>query len=102
MQVICRMQIHASMSSCSSLDLYVHRVIEIPFCPPVGIEISDGDWSCIVESLWFQDGQLYALTAADEELYKRPGSRPIDEIAAEYVADGWVLDKGGPEAKLNG
>ncbi len=93
MKVIFKKQIHGSMSSSSSTDIWLSHVMEMPFVPPERMEVGDGDWCDTVESLCYIDGQLFAFTAANMELYGRPGTRAIGKIAEEYVRSGWTISK---------
>lgn len=89
MRVIFVKQVHGCFASMSSLDVYLEKVVELPFVPPVGMYVQFGDWSTEVASLCFADGQLLAYTEPDKELYRNPDSRPIEEIVSEYIEMGW-------------
>ncbi len=104
-QIIFKKQIHSCFASMSSNDVYLHRVVHLPFVPHVGMEVIEGDeWSDTVKSLCVKDGLLFAITDSDKELYEAGFNRmtgngatkprSIDEIVSEYVSDGWAVSEG--------
>lgn len=100
--VIC---IHASRSGCSSADVYMERMLDLPFMPFPGLEVSSGDWECRVESCWYQhDMAIFSCLGVDNKEISNAKSRgqehrAIEEIVAEYLGNGWEVGTfGGREA----
>ena len=98
-KIVFKKQVHSCFQSISSGDVFLHRLVEMPFVPPVGMEVYDGDWSATVEKLCWKDGTVYAITTADKELYdadlrREKKKRSIEEVVAEYTHDGWAVGFG--------
>ena len=99
MRVVFKKQVHSCVASWSSNDVYLEREIEMPFVPPIGMEVCDGDWSAEVASLRWKNGTVFAFTEADKELYnhqlhrRTEPARPLDEIVKDWTKCGWQLTK---------
>ena len=97
--IVFKLHIHGCFATMSSLDVHMSHDVAMPFIPPVGMEVIDGEWSAVVESLVYCNGVVLAFVPEDKELYdaglknERP-QRTIDEIVAEYEQQGWVRSKG--------
>lgn len=72
-----------------SRDLLFSRVVEMPYVPPVGMEVIEGDWSATVESVVFADGVTYAFTETDRTTGERTDAE-LDELLKEYLGEGWI------------
>lgn len=78
----------------SSDDVWLSHVMELPFVPPIDMEVCDGDWTGCVVSLCYSNDKVFAFTDDDRELHHRPGIRPIEDIVLEYVDEGWAKSNG--------
>jgi hypothetical protein len=100
MIVVFKKQVHGCFASGSTLDKWLSRKVEMPFVPPVGMDVCEGDWGATVVELVYKDGIVYAFTSADKELYNhglhrsQEPCRTVDEIVVQYVEDGWVVSDG--------
>jgi hypothetical protein len=72
----------------STLDRVFGRVVEMPYCPPVGMEVIDGEFDAVVESLVYCNGVTYAFTAPDTATGYRL-TIEMDRRAAEAIEAGW-------------
>jgi len=91
MQVCFKLEIRTGIGS-SSDDVIFSHVVEMPFAPPVGMEVIDGDWSETVGSLVWSDGTLFAFA----EPWKTNRRRTPEELAEEIALAeslGWVRSK---------
>ena len=99
-KVVFKKHVHSCFAGMSSNDIYLHREIEMPFVPQIGMEVSFDDFNATVESLCWAKGVLWAFTEPDKELYnhqlhKHVGKpRSIEEVAAEWVESGWQISDG--------
>jgi len=97
-------QIHGCFASVSSLDVMLHKDIQLPFPPSVGIEVSIGDICEVIDSIWvnIDKKEVTLFTQSNEEIsdYELHGdragyiARPIDEIVEEYTDLGWEVENG--------
>ncbi len=98
-RVFFRKQIHGSFSSCSSADVWVYRLVELPFAPFQGLEVADGDWDAVVQSVCYEidKAKIVAFTEEDKEIYdaqlRRVPHRTVQEIAREYTDAGWFIEE---------
>jgi len=97
--VVFKKQVHACFAGSSSRDVYLHRVVAMPFIPPVGMEVIDGDWCATVDELCWKDGVVFAFTSPDKELYDAglsgdSGSRSLAEIVKDWTEQGWAVSSG--------
>ena len=76
----------------------MERTVVLPIPPCLGLEVSDGDWSAAINSLYLpiETGVVEAWSE-DKEIYnamanKQP-HRSIQEITKEYEEAGWQLRK---------
>ena len=72
----------------SSNDVLLSYVMELPFIPPVGMEVCDGDWGATVASLAFKDGIVFAF----EEPICLSGEG-IASVVNESLEEGWVMSQ---------
>lgn len=74
-------------------DVYLKRVMSLPFCPPLGMLVIDGNWEAMVTELVWDEDEKYieAWTHADNTLMKEldADKSPL-EIAEEYT--GWKVE----------
>lgn len=92
-------QIHSCFSSFSTSDIFIERLITLPFIPVIGMYIQQGNFDAeITELHWNNDKMLFiAYTEPNKELYdiKQPlfadTNRRVFEIAQEYEKDGWTI-----------
>jgi G:T-mismatch repair DNA endonuclease (very short patch repair protein) len=101
MKIKFRLQIHGAFASASSEDVYMYRLVEMPFPPFVGMEVSDGDdFDVTVHEVWWHGskGRYEAFVESDKEIYNamlhREPHRDIKEIVKEWKESGWKEDKG--------
>jgi hypothetical protein len=87
MQIVFKFRVAQGSGMCSA-DLLFSRVIEMPYVPPVGMEVIEGDWSATVASVVFADGVTYAFVEDDRARGER---MPIEmqKLSDEYSRDGW-------------
>ena len=92
MKVCFKRVIKAVRHGGSSRDVWLSYPMELPFVPQVGMEVCDGDWSCTVASLAYNDGWVFAF---GEEI--QPPSERTDEeiegIVEDEILDGWLLSE---------
>jgi len=100
MKATIRKQIHSNFASISSGDIWLEYSLEIPFVPPIGMELVDGDWEAIVkEVVWdIGIGELKIYVPSDDTLYRADLDRVepdqiLQEIVDEYLALGWHLEE---------
>lgn len=69
---------------------FLRRVFALPFVPCVGMEISCGDWSCLIHQCNYAiDTEEFRCSAEpDMETHGEPHPS-IEEIVAGYLAEGW-------------
>lgn len=67
MKVTLRKQIHSSFASASTGDVWVNKVIEMPFVPPVGMTIDGNHGFCETIKEIVYDFSLKRTTAYVEE-----------------------------------
>lgn len=90
MQVVFKLVVHAGIGMSSEDRIFSH-VVDMPFLPPVGMEVCDGGWCATVESLCFANNQLFAF-AAPNRCDARVGFRTkktLDALSEDYIAEGW-------------
>jgi len=92
MQVCFKLQVCEGIGTSSS-DRMFSRVIELPFVPPVGMEVCEGDWSATVESLCYANGMVFAFVEVDRAT-KRREKDEMNAIAAYYEDAGWDRSDG--------
>lgn len=101
------MEVCFKLRVCSGLgirsgDRIFSRLVEMPFVPPVGMEVIERDWSATVESLVYSDGQVIAFAEPDRVPgFGSLGARGLlrteeemDELTQQYIKDGWQLSCG--------
>lgn len=91
-----RKQICAHFASVSSDDVYVERIVELPFVPFLGLRIRDLK---IEELRWDELKQCFTTyEERDAELYEAHAThysggpeptRTVDDLVAEYEAKDW-------------
>ena len=92
-----RKQVHGCFACMSSLDVMLERTVVIPIPPFIGLEVSDGDWTAIIEAVYIplKRGTIEAHMPADKEIYNaqlhKQEHRPLAEIVKEYTAAGWTI-----------
>lgn len=96
MRIVLQKQIHGTFAAISSSDVWLERVIQLPFPPFVGLYIWDGeDFEAIITEIAYnlKTGDVECCTEADKEIYgavlHRESHRPIEEIVKEYEEMGW-------------
>lgn len=87
MQIIFKKVVSASIGM-SSLDRIFSHVVDMPFLPPVGMTVCDGDWEVIVESLCFANNQVFAFTEQDRTRSQRTAEE-LDALSEDYISEGW-------------
>jgi len=88
MQVCFKLQVCEGIG-CGSADRLFSHVVEMPFIPPVGMEVIDGDWSGTVDSMVYANGFVLAFVETDRTNKYRT-VQEMDELENEYVEQGWV------------
>jgi hypothetical protein len=74
-------------------DVWLARVLKLPFMPTIGMEFHEGPWDATVQEMYWHDGELFAMCGeciatalrSDEEMQR---------ATEAYVADGWYVCKG--------
>lgn len=92
MQVCFKLQVCEGIGT-SSGDAWFSRLIELPFVPPIGMEVIDGGWSATVDSLAYRDGVVFAFV----EKWSTKKYRTAEEMAAEIAEaeeNGWIRSEG--------
>src|SRR5262245_15014607 len=93
-------QVHNGFSAAGPGDVWLYRVVSLPFVPVPGMYFEDRKAKFYEQAVEVNyglgDGLVEVYTAEDKELYHAalngdPG-RPIQEIVAEYLAIGWEAD----------
>lgn len=101
MRILFRKQLHSTFSSISSSDVFLGYEMEMPFVPPVGMEVIDGEWSDTVESLVYKDGTVFAFTPPDKTFYnvrealRTASPEEMEELVAGYLDEGWHVVESG-------
>ena len=88
MQICFKLHVCHGLGTGSGDRLYSH-VVEMPFVPPVGMEVIDGDWSGTVESLVYADGWTLAFVETDRTTKDRT-TEEMDRLEKEYIEQGWI------------
>ena len=73
---------------CSSIDRLFTHIVDMPFLPPVGMSVSDGDWYCSVSGLEWDNGRIIASTEPNKTSRDRT-KQEMDEIESELIEQGW-------------
>ncbi len=86
----------ASTATISSEDVRVEHVLEMPFVPPVGMTLYEGDWEAKILSVaWDGDNQEVVAYTTDEDeipyaIKNGVAHRTVEEIVEELVSEcGW-------------
>ena len=87
MQIVFKLRVAQGIGLCSA-DLLFSRVVEMPYVPPVGMEVIEGDWSATVESVVFANGVTYAFAEDDRARGERTQVE-MQELSDEYLSYGW-------------
>jgi len=87
--------IHGCFASVSSDDVYLIKIIDLPFCPHVDMYFKHGDWCEKAKEIYYdiEKGEFRIYTEPDTEIYNAQlhnrSHRHIDKIVDEYIAIGW-------------
>lgn len=95
-----RRHIHYNHLPWSKHDKYVHRVMNLPFAPYVGLQLEDKDWIANISELYYDlpSKRFIAYTESDRRLCDE--TLLLDDekrgdilagIVGEHVADGWKI-----------
>lgn len=94
-------QIHSYCSAVSSTDIFIEKLISLPFIPAKGIRIKQDNFNEeILEITYDVNAKLFkAYTEEDRQLYNLHPSHSLEqikktvmEIAKEYVKEfGWTI-----------
>lgn len=100
--------VHSCFASVASTDVWLEHTLELPFMPPVGMTVVDGDFEATVTEVSYENGQAIAYTEPNKAIYeaafrskdvfgvvKDESGRTIDDIVREYVQCGWKERKRG-------
>jgi hypothetical protein len=100
MKIIFRKQIHGCFAGASSLDVWLHKNIDIPFAPFVGLVIQIDEYNdfTINELVYILKKRVFiAYEESDKEIYeaelRKEPHRPLKEIVQGYLNNGWCIDK---------
>ena len=74
-------------------DVWLSYQLDLPFVPPVGTEVIDGDWDCIVASLVYRNGQVFAFEEEDRPQSPR-SDEEIEAITNASIEEGWQRSEG--------
>lgn len=88
-------QVHGKFGvTAESEDVWLYRLLEMPFVPPVGMGVYEGDWSAVVTGLSYHtaDDLVKAWTKQDKSLEHHGNSPPLAEIVEGYLANGWFKE----------
>lgn len=88
MQIVFKLHVHEGIGT-GGRDRLFSRVVEMPYLPPVGMEVIEGDWSATVESLAFANGETFAFVESDRSPNRYRTAEEMEDLAAEYIAEGW-------------
>lgn len=91
-------QIHSSLSSMSSNDVWMERSFTLPFLINKNINVNYKDFYTgeVLEIIYdIENEEVLAYVEEDKELYcterQREGRRSLEEIVKEYQECGWEL-----------
>ena len=85
---VCFKRVVKAGGGSSSRDVWLSHPMELPFVPPVGMEVCDGDWCGIVDKLVYDDGWVFAFEE-EERPYKSRTDEEIEAEVAECIDAGW-------------
>jgi hypothetical protein len=85
---VCFKRVVKSCAGASSRDVWLSHPMEMPFVPPVGMEVCDGDWCGIVDKLAYDDGWVFAFEE-EERLRENRTDEEIEVEVAEMIDAGW-------------
>jgi hypothetical protein len=88
MQIVFKLHVHEGIGT-GGRDRLFSRVVEMPYLPPVGMEVIEGDWSATVESLAFANGQTFAFVEPDKSPNRYRTAEEMEDLASEYISEGW-------------
>jgi hypothetical protein len=100
MKVYCRLEIHGEFAAASSEDIWLKKIIRMPYPPSVGLWITDGNFEMQIHELWYDttNKSYTAYADSEKEIYeamvRHQEHRPIEEIVEEYIEAGWEREKG--------
>jgi len=103
MKVILTMRINSCIADCSSNDVYLVRIFELPFAPFVGLEVGEQGWSEIIKETYYDigTGEFTCYIEPDKEYYNKgfkglgggmwfPATKKeMEEKVNGYLEEGW-------------
>ena len=72
-------------------DVYLRRIMELPFCPPLGMLVIDGDWECVVTELVWDEDKKYVEAWAEADVTTRWEASATSTTA--WIDRGWEQDE---------
>ncbi len=89
------LQVHSNVSSGSSDDVWLERVVELPFPPMPGLIYISGDWEAMPEAIYWDidNHEFRAYVEPDKTIYyallhhQEPPS--LQEVVDDWLECGW-------------
>lgn len=98
--VILTKQVHSCFATFASTDVWLEYAVSLPIAPFVGLGVAIHGLSEEIKEVWIKDAGIVCYVDSDRTLYEedlalkrwfgdqRDDAR-LQEIVAEYVAQGW-------------